>query len=742
MIIIPGLILIIISLLSITKQKTFRIIDLKKEISLKADTIVESIEEDIEKSFNKTIEEDIEKSFNKTLDEIKNINNFEGFNSEKYINFFKDIILHNSQITYPFVVDNNGKYVFPIEKKTNANQVFLKNVSKLTDLEIFLKSNKLIKKDYTEGEKSEFGDKKYLLAIKSYLKVLNKISKPILQIEILYAISRCYSKNGNFSQAITYLEEINVVFDTKLVGHHYLKFKILYDMANYYDKIGQKLKSAKIFIDLYDKILKYEKLTKRYDYSFLKKGILQYLEKNLKNNKIEKQTYEKIKKDDGLSDLSDIELELNWSFSSFENVLLNKSNDIDLNNAERYRLRRIKEFYLNSDEKTIYYQKLLNYSFWKNNQKEPYGINSRIIKDSKKSIYIIYSKIFMKNKNKFVYYGYKISMSKIKSHLLDLNKKYFKNKDFKIEIKSNVSDINLGKHIAFSDFKKYFQDLKLYIYSNEENYINKTIKNELLLNYFIVLFLFLMLIIGIVFFLRVFNKEKKILKMKSDFVDSVSHTLKTPLTRIRLIIEKLELGWTKDPRTKEEGLKIIQTETELMSESIENMLSFSRIDSGKLKYKKNSLDMSVYLTELIENYSSYLKAKGFSIDVIIENTPIISFDREAFKLIFINLMQNSIKYSLENKNITIELKYIDNEVVFILSDRGIGISLKFLKSVFDRFVRSDNNLVKSIEGSGLGLFLVKHAVDAHKGNIIIKNRDGGGIEVKIVFANFIEVKND
>jgi signal transduction histidine kinase len=174
-----------------------------------------------------------------------------------------------------------------------------------------------------------------------------------------------------------------------------------------------------------------------------------------------------------------------------------------------------------------------------------------------------------------------------------------------------------------------------------------------------------------------------------------------------------------------------------MSETIENMLNFTKIDSGRAIYTKKDLNLAVYLKTLIDNYEQFLTSKGFSLKVNISDAiPVIKFDREAFKLIFINLIQNSIKYSTKIKKIEIDLFFSDNRIIFKVADRGIGIPEKNIEMLFNKFYRAENNLVKSIEGSGLGLFLVKHALDEHDGLISIKNRDGGGTEVRIVFNLF------
>lgn len=729
LIIIPGLILIGMSIISIGKQKASRILYLNEELSNKTDAAVEKIEKDIENSFKETL-----------LD-IKESKDFGNPALRTYISLIKQLMLKNPIITYPFIIDDKGRYLFPTPQTKNIKKTFLTKLSKMTALEKLANSNQKIDEYYRIGQNYEFGgQKKYLLAIKSYLKILNKITDPLIKIEILYAISRCYRGNENYIQAIAYLDDITKIFKKEKINDHFMEFKVLSDNADCYNLLGHKTESINIYIDLYDRILNFEKLTNRNDYASIKSGVRDYLENNIGNKKKSREDFEKMKKDDRFdaeSELSRTNLDLMYALRGQTPEDLNR---ISRNN--RFRLNRIRELYISSDEKTVYYTKLLNSEMWLEKQNDVMSINTKIIEKNKEKVTIIYSKILSNKSDQSIYFGYYISKQKVNSQFLPpVALGYFKTNDLSLQIDNIDNTPNLTNIVAVKGFKKFLPNSKLYIISNKENYVDIMIENELFINYLTIVFLLLILILGLSFFIRIFNKERNLVRMKSDFVDSVSHTLKTPLTRIRLISEKLELGWTKDTRSKEEALRVIQTETDLMAETIENMLNFSKIDSGKFLYNKNSLDISSYLNELVDNYKSYLHSKDFTLELNISpNIPIIYFDREAFKMIFINLMQNSIKYSTDTKKIRIDLSHTNNKIIFTLSDRGMGIPPKHIKSVFDKFFRADDNLVKTIEGSGLGLFLVLHAVIEHKGKISIENRTGGGIEVTIIIPILEKIK--
>ncbi len=717
MIILPGFLLIGISVKSITKQKDSKILELNKAYTQKAKQLTEDIETDIERYFKNS------------LYQLKETKNIDKISSELLINLIKNMMLKNPIIHFPFLISENGKYLFPIRHKKNVKNKIVKKINRYSSLEKLMKTNKYVKKNYSLAEKNEFETKKYLIAIKYYLKIFKKSNDISIKNDIYYSVSRCYCKNRDYIQAIEYLEDIyrNILIQE---NDYYFKFKVLYDMAKCYDKLNLISKSIELHINLYENILKFEKLTNRNDYSSLKTDISQYLIKKLEKNNMAKKYIDKVKKEQGNENLSNLDLKLRWIFPD------NEEDIREISKGNRFRFKRIKSFYLNSDEKTIFYRNVLASKFWLSDIK-PLYVYYKTLEKAKNKTKIIYSKIIEVGGND-VYFGYCISILGVKPKIIpSLLGKYFKNQKINIIIGSTNSNLSDNRIIGSAIFKKYLSDTRLFILSERPNYINDIVRKELIINYIIIAFLLFMLILGIILFLKIYKKEQALIKMKSNFVDSVSHTLKTPLTRIRLLSEKLELGWINDVKKKDEMLKSIQIETEMMSETIENMLNFTKIDSGRAIYTKKDLNLAVYLKTLIDNYEQFLTSKGFSLKVNISDAiPVIKFDREAFKLIFINLIQNSIKYSTKIKKIEIDLFFSDNRIIFKVADRGIGIPEKNIEMLFNKFYRAENNLVKSIEGSGLGLFLVKHALDEHDGLISIKNRDGGGTEVRIVFNLF------
>jgi signal transduction histidine kinase len=283
-------------------------------------------------------------------------------------------------------------------------------------------------------------------------------------------------------------------------------------------------------------------------------------------------------------------------------------------------------------------------------------------------------------------------------------------------------------------FHGLFSGKTLTLYSDREDYFETIVRRDIHLYYGLLSALILTLAMGIFLIFKYFSREAELVKLKSDFVDSVSHTLKTPLTRISLLAENMTQGWVTDESRKKEFFHTIISETGRMSEMIDNMLNFSRIEAGKQHYEMEKTYLHEVVGSVIDFYSAYIKNHGFQLTVDMDdNVPALLLDPRAVKLIVGNLVQNALKYSLKDKFIKIRVYMVKEDAVFEIEDRGIGIPHKEIPHIFKKFSRVPGDTVKSIEGSGLGLFLVRHAVEAHNGRIDVTGTEGKGTTIKIYF---------
>jgi signal transduction histidine kinase len=223
------------------------------------------------------------------------------------------------------------------------------------------------------------------------------------------------------------------------------------------------------------------------------------------------------------------------------------------------------------------------------------------------------------------------------------------------------------------------------------------------------------------------RRELRLSRLKSDFVANVSHELKTPLALIRLFSETLELGRVPSGDKQKQYYRIINKESRRLTQLINNILDFSRIEAGRKQYRLVRGDPAAVVREVVDAYRFPIEQQGFALDLdVAEDLPEVQMDPEALSQALINLLNNAIKYSPEEKRITVSVRHEGERVRIGVADRGIGIPKAEQKRIFEKFYRAESSLVHTTKGSGLGLALVQHIVEAHGGHVELVSAPGEG----------------
>jgi len=237
----------------------------------------------------------------------------------------------------------------------------------------------------------------------------------------------------------------------------------------------------------------------------------------------------------------------------------------------------------------------------------------------------------------------------------------------------------------------------------------------------------LMFLGGLVLTKHMVSKEMAVAKLKSDFVSNVSHELRTPLALIRLYAETLELGRITTQEKKHEYYKIIRKESERLTGLINNILDFSRIEAGHKEYEFRETDIADLVRNTLDSYRYQIEQQGFTLkEEIDESLPAVCVDREAIARALLNLMNNALKYSPNEKFLRVKLYRENGSVKLEIEDHGIGITSREQTKIFEKFYRTGDPLVHNTKGSGLGLSLVRHISDAHGGSIDVDSTPGKG----------------
>jgi signal transduction histidine kinase len=251
-------------------------------------------------------------------------------------------------------------------------------------------------------------------------------------------------------------------------------------------------------------------------------------------------------------------------------------------------------------------------------------------------------------------------------------------------------------------------------------------------NYIVLAALSLLMVGGIFLTYRNISKEMNLARQKSDFVANVSHELRTPLALIRLYAETLELGRLSSKDKYQEYFRIIREESERLTALINNILDFSRIDAGRKEYEFQETNLGELVHSTLDSYRFQIQQNGFAFEENISpDIPSVKIDREAIARSLLNLVNNALKYSKDQKHIAVKLYRANGSVKLEVQDRGIGIPLNEQEKIFEKFYRCGDPLVHNVKGSGLGLSLVRHIVRAHGGDVEVESAPEKGSKFTI-----------
>jgi len=268
---------------------------------------------------------------------------------------------------------------------------------------------------------------------------------------------------------------------------------------------------------------------------------------------------------------------------------------------------------------------------------------------------------------------------------------------------------------------KYF----LIIYFNKNKSIFKPIPSIILTSLILILLILTVFIVTIYIILR----QKKLSDIKNDFINNMTHELKTPISTISLASQMLkDDGISNKKKDYNQISNIIELESKRLGFHVEKVLQMAIIDKGGIELKKQNLKIHHILNHILLNINLKLKeAKGEITTSFKATDDDIFADNLHISNVFTNLLDNAIKYSTENPKIKLSTKNIKNKIVICVKDNGIGIKKENQKKIFEKFYRVPTGNLHDVKGFGLGLSYVKKILEQHKSNInLISNDDGKG----------------
>jgi len=289
---------------------------------------------------------------------------------------------------------------------------------------------------------------------------------------------------------------------------------------------------------------------------------------------------------------------------------------------------------------------------------------------------------------------------------------------------SNVATENAN--LFASNLDRPFSNWKVAVGLKTTN-LDELARDSFLHSAGLTLLVIVFLFCGIALAIRATDREARLAQAKSNFVSNVSHELKTPLSLLSLFSEILELGRVNSEEKKTEYYRIIRHESLRLNKMIDNILDFSKIEAGRKRYDFAHSDMAEVIENVLASYRYQIANSGFDVQTNIQpDLPPVLIDRDAMAQAISNLVDNAIKYSGEKKQLSIKTETLGSDLSIEVADRGIGIPRTEQAKVFEKFYRVGNGLVHDVKGSGLGLSLVKHIIEAHKGTISVESDVGKG----------------
>lgn len=241
------------------------------------------------------------------------------------------------------------------------------------------------------------------------------------------------------------------------------------------------------------------------------------------------------------------------------------------------------------------------------------------------------------------------------------------------------------------------------------------------------------LLIGLFAIYRSARAVIELSERRSQFVSSVTHELKTPLTNIRMYIEMLEQGIAATPEREQDYFRILGSESARLSRLINNVLELAKLEKKQRRFDLRAGNLQEELTEVRTVMAHKLAQEGFTLTIDVPEDLRFAYDREVMIQVLINLIENSIKFGRteSRREIKITASRRGEWVDIAVSDTGPGIPKKALAKVFDDFYRVDNELTRSTGGTGIGLALVKKFISTLSGEVRAANNSGPGCTITL-----------
>ncbi len=553
------------------------------------------------------------------------------------------------------------------------------------------------------GPQLEFQQKKYREALADYQQEFEQVPDPQMKGELLSAIARVQKKSKFYRDAVKTYEAIAQDYShAQTAGGVPLGLAARIELSSLSLAIDDTLRAIKTFIDLYKDILNREWTLEKAQYDFFAQDIIESID-NI------------------------------FSKTSLSAPLQPYQNAFTMLKEEEKTQRKITERLLTFQENTA---TDLN-AIVSRNLEEPQSSTRRFTLDSGEHTYLVslLGRNISNGNHINGIWGILINADHLKDILLQqaLQRQVhsektawiIKGRDSRTILKSENPPS--GSITVRTNFEGNFPPWFVEFYQQDPHLFETFLTSRQSIYFYMFFLIAGILIFGLILTIRAVGHELELAKMKSDFVSTISHEFKSPLTSIRQLAEMLQAGRVPNEERRRRYYDVLVEQSERLSLLIDNILDFTKIEEDRKKFDFEMADIGTILQEIVSNFQNRIRHKGFVIQVeMVKPLPSIKVDRAAITQAITNLIDNAIKYSGEVKKVFVRA-FTDNQYLIIaVKDFGVGIKKEEIDKVFERFYRGGDELTRTVKGSGLGLTLVKQIVESHHGNVHVESEPGRG----------------
>jgi two-component system phosphate regulon sensor histidine kinase PhoR len=253
------------------------------------------------------------------------------------------------------------------------------------------------------------------------------------------------------------------------------------------------------------------------------------------------------------------------------------------------------------------------------------------------------------------------------------------------------------------------------------------VRNQRRTNLFFIVLSMSLTFISLAVIYGAWRHDRQLRELKENFISNVSHELKTPLSLIRMFSEILVLGRVASDEKKSEYYRIIHSESDRMSRLINNLLDFANLVRGIERKHFEKTNIARTVTKALEAYRYEAQKDGFQLNLQVDpDIPDSYADPNAIAMAFLNLLDNSVKYSGDQRQIDVRVRHSNGFVDLSVADKGLGIPASEQQKIFDQFYRGSEHAVRKVRGSGIGLAITKHVAEMHGGEVLVESEPGKG----------------